>query len=213
MINSQLFNQNSDISNDLSPISLEQISLLQDNNYQFPIPAQKLISVCFYIASLNLPREAKDNLIKNVLKKPYFINNANDSNLSTNNLNNSQQKIKANDKISTGPKNPRVKFTKEEDDKIKQLVEKFGPNHWNLIALCMERRTAKQCRDRYHNYLMPGCFQGEWTKEEDILLSQLYDKFGPKWSIIKKSFPNRGYNNIKSRWHFFISKQNQVDGI
>lgn len=206
MLNPQLFNQNSNISNDLPPISLEQISLLKDAHYPFPIPAQKLINACFYISSLNMSRDAKDKLITNVLKKPYVKHKGNDSNLSSNNLNNTPQKT--NDKISAGSKNQRVLFTKEEDDRIKQLVDKFGTNHWNLIALCMERRTAKQCRDRYHNYLMPGCFQGEWTKEEDNLLSQLYDKFGPKWSIIKKSFPNRGYNNIKSRWHFFISKQN-----
>ena len=122
------------------------------------------------------------------------------------------QKPDLNTKIKTSKhlnsnKASRVKFTKEEDDKIKQLVEKFGTHHWNLVALCMERRTGKQCRDRYFNYLIPGCFQGEWSKEEDELLIQLYSVHGPKWAAIKKFFPNRGYNNIKSRWYFFLRKQ------
>ena len=72
----------------------------------------------------------------------------------------------------------------------------------------MERRTAKQCRDRYTNYLVPGVFQGEWMKEEDKLLIQLYEKIGPKWSILQRYIPYRSATNIKNRWHYFLAKQN-----
>ena len=104
---------------------------------------------------------------------------------------------------------PRTLFKKEEEEKIKKLVKIFGTRHWDLVAQFMEGRTAKQCRDRYSNYLIPGFFQGEWSKEEDQLLIQLYKEHGPKWSTIKKSFHNRSANNIKNRWYYFLHKKVQ----
>ncbi|KAK8867192.1 hypothetical protein M9Y10_010169 [Tritrichomonas musculus] len=107
-------------------------------------------------------------------------------------------------------KNSRVHFTKEEDDKIKELVKKFGTKNWSIIALFMDGRTAKQCRDRYSNYLIPGFFQGEWSKEEDELLKKLYSENGSKWSIIQTYFPNRSSNSIKNRWYYFLRKKDEI---
>lgn len=90
-------------------------------------------------------------------------------------------------------------FTTEEDDMLKKLVKHFGTKNWFTISLFMKDRSAKQCRDRYINYLTPGVFQGEWTKEEDKLLLKLYNEFGPKWSLIKNKMPNRSSNAIKNR--------------
>ena len=73
----------------------------------------------------------------------------------------------------------------------------------------MDGRRPKQCRDRYTNYLIPGYFQGEWTKQEDALLIKLYKEYGSKWSIIQKSFHNRSANNIKNRWYYFLKKRIQ----
>ena len=161
----------------------------QDSIFPLLVP-QKLKEACFYITKLNISQQMKDNLIKDILK------NANNTTPNKSNF-------------SACTKNSRVLFTKEEDEKIKKLVEIIGTSHWNIIALCMEGRTTKQCRDRYLNYLMPGYFQGEWSKEEDELLIKLYKEYGSKWSVIKKFFPRRGCNNIKGRWYYFISKQNQ----
>lgn len=41
-------------------------------------------------------------------------------------------------------------------------------------------RTAKQCRDRWLNYLRPGIKKGNWSREEESLLEDMYDAFGPK---------------------------------
>ena len=47
----------------------------------------------------------------------------------------------------------------QEDDAIKCLVDEFGTKQWTLIAKMLvsryniRGRTAKQCRERWHNHL------------------------------------------------------------
>ncbi|KAK8840207.1 hypothetical protein M9Y10_031151 [Tritrichomonas musculus] len=108
---------------------------------------------------------------------------------------------------STSKKKLRNHFTKEEDEKIKELVKIFGTHNWILISEFMVGRTPKQIRDRYSNYLIPGIFLGEWSKEEDELLIKLYGEYGSKWSIIQTFFPKRSTNSIKNRWHYFLNKK------
>lgn len=108
-------------------------------------------------------------------------------------------------------KRNRIPFSIEEDEKIKRLVDKFGKRKWRIIASFMKGRTPKQCRDRYCNYLFPGYFRGEWSKEEDDLLVKLYSEVGPKWSVIKKSFIDRSANSLKNRWKYFLSRQNKKE--
>lgn len=79
-----------------------------------------------------------------------------------------------------------------------------------MVSHCtfIEGKNAKQCRDRYSNYLGPGFFQGEWSKEEDEILLKLDNEHGSKWSLIQKQFPNRSSNAIKNRWYYFLNKKN-----
>jgi Myb-like DNA-binding domain len=41
-------------------------------------------------------------------------------------------------------------------------------------------RTAKQCRDRYQNYLRDGIKKGDWTVEESELIKDMYATFGAR---------------------------------
>lgn len=191
-------NQFFDITKSLNPNGTQPYN--DTKNKGDPLLPTKLIKTGLFITSLNIPQQMKDNLIKKVLKSSDFKINLNDSNF----INLIEKKNYKNSK------NSRVMFTKDEDEKIKQLVKKFG-TQWDLVAHFMERRTAKQCRDRYSNYLIPGFFQGEWSKEEDDLLTQLYNEIGPKWSVLQRYFPNRGANSIKNRWHYFLCKQKRID--
>jgi len=43
------------------------------------------------------------------------------------------------------------------------------------------QRNSKQCRDRWNNHLRPGIRKGKWTNDEERLLRQLHDTFGPKY--------------------------------
>ena len=107
----------------------------------------------------------------------------------------------------------RVKFSPEEDNKLKDLVKTLG-NNWKEISLKMRTRTPRQCRTRYQNYLAPGYFNGEWTKEEDDLLTEKFRIFGSRWKEIKKFFPARTANALKNRWNYYLSKQeNEVQTL
>lgn len=219
MLKPPLIQANPNISNGVTNNLIVNNSQVNDKNQQDPLLPQNLIKTGLFITSLNIPQQMKDNLIKKVLKSTDFNINLNDPSLFSSTSMNSLIKKTNKDIIAgngivnnlkfTNAKTSRVMFTKDEDEKIKLLVKKFGTRHWDLIAHFMERRTAKQCRDRYSNYLIPGYFQGEWSKEEDDLLIRLYKEVGPKWSVLQRYFPNRGANNIKNRWHYFLSKQVQ----
>lgn len=99
----------------------------------------------------------------------------------------------------------RSRFTKLEDELLKQLVESQQNPNWNEIAKQLKNRTARQCRERYNNYLRPNIINGQWTKEEDALLIDLFNKFGPKWALISQSFKSRSPVNIKNRHSTLIS--------
>ncbi|KAK8886692.1 hypothetical protein M9Y10_042159 [Tritrichomonas musculus] len=103
---------------------------------------------------------------------------------------------------------PRRKFTEEEDRYLTQLVDEMGAKNWESIAQKMPNRTARQCRDRYSNYLVPGFFNGEWSAEEDENLYKKYQEIGPKWTVIHQFFKNRSPNSLKNRWNYFVSRSN-----
>ena len=100
----------------------------------------------------------------------------------------------------------RQTFTAEEDTYLKFLVFKYGDFDWNLIASMMGNRTARQCRERYKNYLAPNLNSSKWTSEEDNLLLQKYAEFGSKWTMISQYFNNRTVVNVKNRCNYLISR-------
>lgn len=104
------------------------------------------------------------------------------------------------------PPTSRKKFTAEEDERLRELVQRKGAKKWNVIASYMPGRTGRQCRDRYHNYLVPGFFHGEWTQSEDDLLREKYNELGPQWTRITYFFQHRSANSLKNRWNYFVSR-------
>ena len=47
-----------------------------------------------------------------------------------------------------------------------ELVKKYGPKRWTLIAKHLKGRIGKQCRERWHNHLNPDIKKTAWTEEE-----------------------------------------------
>jgi hypothetical protein len=63
-------------------------------------------------------------------------------------------------------------WTKEEDEKLRGLVETIGPKNWSSIAKYFSGRIGKQCRERWHNHLNPDIKKDKWTDDEDRTLIQ-----------------------------------------
>ena len=102
------------------------------------------------------------------------------------------------------------KFTAEEDQKIRQLVQEYGAKQWDVIAKQLNNRTARQCRDRWKHYLSPSVIHREWTLEEDRLLLSYTQQYGPQWAALVKFFPGRTDINLKNRWNKLQRKSKKL---
>jgi hypothetical protein len=100
----------------------------------------------------------------------------------------------------------RKKFTAEEDELLRRLVSTNAEKSWNEIASMMRGRTARQVRERYQHYLNPSVNVGWWSSEEDALLLQMFEVYGPQWSVLRQFFNGRSCVNIKNRWTTLVSQ-------
>ena len=92
------------------------------------------------------------------------------------------------------------KFTEAEDVKLASLVRKYGDQDWKKISKEMGNRNARQCRERWKNYIAPTVRKDEWTQEEDELLMRKYRAIGPHWSQFRLHYKGRSVNDIRNRW-------------
>jgi hypothetical protein len=104
----------------------------------------------------------------------------------------------------------RHKFLKAEDDQLRVLVNRYGEQNWNLISSHMNRRNARQCRERYKNYLSPNYRNTPWTPDEEEILAAKVKELGSKWSAIARSFDARSDVNVKNHWAAMQSRNERV---
>ncbi|KAF9921993.1 hypothetical protein FBU30_007935 [Linnemannia zychae] len=106
---------------------------------------------------------------------------------------------------SIRPRQVKGPWTDDEDRKLRELVNEYGPEKWVFIASRIGSRTGKQCRERWHNHLDPLINKAPFTHEEDMRILELYNQLGSKWAEMAKHMPGRPDNAIKN--HFNTTMQ------
>ena len=71
-----------------------------------------------------------------------------------------------------------------EDEILKAAVMKYGKNQWPRISSLLNRKSAKQCKARWYEWLDPSIKKTEWTREEDEKLLHLAKLMPTQWRTI-----------------------------
>ncbi|URE07179.1 Myb-like DNA-binding domain [Musa troglodytarum] len=112
-------------------------------------------------------------------------------------------------------------WSSSSDAKLREFIEKHGTGG-NWIAL---PRKAGKLRHlghifssssfpaflykmlRWLNYLRPNVKHGEFSKEEDRIICNLFANIGSRWPIIASQLPGRTDNDIKYYWNTKLKKK------
>jgi len=71
-----------------------------------------------------------------------------------------------------------------EDEILKAAVQKYGKQQWPRVASLLNRKTAKQCKARWHEWLDPSVRKLEWSREEEEKLLHLAKLMPAQWKTV-----------------------------
>jgi pre-mRNA-splicing factor CDC5/CEF1 len=71
-----------------------------------------------------------------------------------------------------------------EDEILKAAVMKYGKNQWARVASLLNRKSAKQCKARWYEWLDPSIKKTEWSREEEEKLLHLAKLMPNQWRTI-----------------------------
>jgi hypothetical protein len=97
-------------------------------------------------------------------------------------------------------------WTKVDDNNLKDAVEKYGDQNWDVISALLPRRTKTQCWSRWHDVVDPRIDRkaprtGRWTQDEDDNLKEAAEKYrGQNWEAVSMLVPSRTPRQCRDRW-------------
>ncbi|SGZ49692.1 CIC11C00000000516 [Sungouiella intermedia] len=108
---------------------------------------------------------------------------------------------------SLDPSLRRGKWTDEEDRKLMELYNQYGPL-WQQVALEIEGRTEHQCLKRFLEVLDPAQRNrlAPWSEAEEVKLIRLVKQHGTKWKTVAALFEGRPPLTIRNRWRNLVNQ-------
>lgn len=129
-----------------------------------------------------------------------------------------------------GGKQPRKKWTKEDDDALLEVLKDYTVDPdtkgfpWSSVAeklmdeMALQQtdkvwlhRLSKQCRDRYLNHLKGCISKDDWSEEELRAIVYAAGMLGHKWTQISRVVFEgiRAANSIKNVWNSRLKKNQE----
>ena len=106
-----------------------------------------------------------------------------------------------NSSFSAKAQKSKGRWTKAEDEELRQAVSLNEGKNWKKIAELMTGRTDVQCLHRWQKVINPELVKGPWTAEEDGLVVELVAKYGPRsWSVIAMHLKGRIGKQCRERY-------------
>jgi len=93
---------------------------------------------------------------------------------------------------------------------LKASVSKYGLNQWARVSSLIARKTAKQCKARWSEWLDPGIRKIEWSKEEDEKLLHLAKLMPTQWRTIAP-IVGRTATQCLERYQKLLDEAEQVE--
>ena len=86
---------------------------------------------------------------------------------------------------------------------LKKCIITYGSKSWKVISQDIQnrfgiKRTPKQCRDRWCNYLKIEEFSTLFTEDEKNLIFKKFFEIGSKWSVLSEIIQTKSENQIKN---------------
>lgn len=75
-------------------------------------------------------------------------------------------------------------WTNVEDQILRAAVSKYGLTQWSRVASLLPKKTAKQAKARWNEYLNPIINRSEWSREDDEKLLELAKLLPHQWRSI-----------------------------
>jgi len=105
-------------------------------------------------------------------------------------------------------------WTNIEDEILKASVSKYGLNQWARVSSLLARKTPKQCKARWNEWLDPSIKKIEWSKEEDEKLLHLAKLMPTQWRTIAP-IVGRTANQCLERYQKLLdeAEQHEASGL
>jgi pre-mRNA-splicing factor CDC5/CEF1 len=99
-----------------------------------------------------------------------------------------------------------------EDEILKAAVMKYGKQQWARVASLLNRKSAKQCKARWNEWLDPSIRKIEWSREEDEKLLHLAKLMPAQWKTIGPLVGGRTAVQCQERYEQLLDEAAMADG-